>query len=220
MTTPITLDVVSDVVCPWCYIGKHRLEQARALLAADATMPLALELRWRPYELNPDLPPDGLDRRSYCERKFGSLEYANQLYARVAAAAAADSLPLAWQRIARTPNTRAAHRLIELAGRYGVQDALVDALFQAYFVDGRDVGAREVLLELAVAAGLDPVAAATALDDDVAIGPTVTAALADAHELGITGVPAFVYHGRVLFSGAQDPRTIALALTRAVARGL
>ena len=135
-SNPIQLEIVSDVVCPWCYIGKHRLERGLAMLKSGHKF----DIRWRPYELNPTLPAEGMDRRDYCEAKFGSLEYADQLYANVAANAEADGLPMDVAAIKRTPNTRAAHRLIEAAGECGRQDALVDALFKAYFVDGKDVG--------------------------------------------------------------------------------
>ena len=113
------LDIVSDVVCPWCYVGKRRLERALATLED-----FPITVRWRPYELNPTLPRAGMDRREYCERKFGSLEQARRLYARVEAAAAEDDLPMHVERIARTPNTRSAHRLVELAGEHGCQDAV------------------------------------------------------------------------------------------------
>ncbi len=209
------LDIVSDVVCPWCYIGKHRLGQALAMLdeAVD------LEIRWRPFELNPGMPREGMDRRAYCEAKFGSVEYANQLYANVAANARADGLPMAVERIARTPNTRAAHRLIEAAGRAGCQDAVVDALFQAYFVDGRDIGSTATLVDIAAAAGLNADAIETLLrgaggDEEIERQER------EAHELGVNGVPAFLFNGRLLFSGAQTPQTIALSIQRAVAKGL
>lgn len=208
------LEIVSDLICPWCYVGKRRLAQALQQLTD-----LPLEIRWRPFELNPTMPGTGMDRRSYCVAKFGSLDYANQMYARVITAAKDDGLALNVERITRTPNTRAAHRLIEYAGQQGQQDAMVDALFEAYFVNGQDIGSLPQLIELAVTIGLarDAVAAMLARNDgDVAI----EAAENDAHGLGVEGVPAFVYNGRMLFSGAQSPQTIVLALQRAHARGL
>ena len=209
------LDIVSDVVCPWCYIGKHRLGQALEMLDEE----IELDIRWRPYELNPGMPRAGMDRRAYCEAKFGSVEYANQLYANVAANAHADGLPMAVDRIARTPNTRAAHRLIEAAGRAGCQDAVVDGLFRAYFVDGRDIGNTVTLVEIGAAAGLNADALETLLsgatgDDEI------TRQEREAHELGVNGLPAFVFNGRLLFSGAQTPQTIALSIQRAIAKGL
>lgn len=213
--TELAIDIVSDVVCPWCYIGKRRLERAREHLAPR----FELTVRWLPYELNPHMPAAGMERRLYCERKFGSLEYANRLYANVAAHAAAEGLALDYERIARTPNTRAAHALIALAGDAGCQDAVVDALFEAYFVDGLDVGSPAVLADLAVACGLDGAATSRALAD-ASTAARVAGEIDRARELGVDSVPSFVFHGRLLFSGAQDPKTIALALERAVARGL
>ncbi|MEX2482160.1 MAG: DsbA family oxidoreductase [Gammaproteobacteria bacterium] len=209
------LDIVSDVVCPWCYIGKHRLTRALALLE-DAP---PLDIRWRPFELNPTLPAAGMDRRAYCVAKFGSVERANALYANVAANAHADGLPMAVERIARTPNTRRAHRLIELAQTHACQDAVVDALFEAYFVDGRDIGDLETLTALGSAVGIDGDSIAAALTD-AAGGAAIERQEHAAHELGVSGVPSFLYNDRLLFSGAQSPETIARAIQRAAARGL
>lgn len=208
------LDIVSDVICPWCYVGKHRLSRALAQLGE-----FPLEIRWRPYELNPGMPREGMSRRDYCERKFGSWEHARRLYARVEAVAAEDGLPLHVDRIARTPNTRRAHRLIEHAASQGLQDTLVDALFQAYFVDGRDVGDTATLQTIGVAVGLDPKGVAAVLADD-AHDTALEAAEQSAREAGVDGVPAFFYNGRLLFSGAQSADTIALLLTCARTRGL
>ena len=211
----IRLDVVSDVICPWCYIGKHRLEQGLDMLDTDVD----IDVRWRPFELNPTMPREGMDRDTYCERKFGSIEYARQLYANVAANAEADGLPMAVDRIARTPNTRLAHRLIGYAEDHGRQNDVVDALFAAYFVDGRDIGDATVLGEVAHQAGLDGATVDALLAGD---GPDVAieAQECEAQELGVNGVPAFLFNGKLLFSGAQDPRTIALAIEGALAKGL
>lgn len=214
-THALTLDVVSDVVCPWCYIGKARLR--RALEEIDRS--IAVAVRWRPFELNPTLPPDGMDRREYCERKFGSVDRANQLYARVVDAARDDGLPMAIERIARTPNTRAAHGLIALAEDSGNQDAIVDALFKAYFVDGRDIGDTATLLAIGSSAGLDANSTAEALNSSERIA-AIAALEREADERGVSGVPSFLINGRLLFSGAQDARTIARTLERAVAKGL
>lgn len=212
-STPV-LEIVSDVVCPWCYVGKQRLAEALAQLGD-----FPLTIRWRPYELNPGMPRAGMARREYCERKFGSLENANRLYARVVAAADEVGLTINVERMTRTPNTRAAHRLIEWADGEGRQDALVDGLFEAYFVHGEDVGEEAVLLDIAVRAGLARDAARAVLvtaDGDA----TIEVAEQQAHELGVSGVPSFVYNGHLLFSGAQSAETIALTLKRARARGL
>lgn len=205
------LEVVSDVVCPWCYIGKRRLEKALMLLGPA----VAVKVRWRPFELNPDMPPEGMDRAAYCERKFGSLELARELYANCAANATGEGLPMAPERIVRMPNTRPAHRLIWLAERHDVQNALVDALFAAYFFEGRDIGDPDVLADAAVAAGLDRLAVRAFL----ASGDGEAAVYAEEHaaqRLGIDGVPAFVMNGRRLFTGAQVPATMAIMLEAAL----
>ena len=198
-TVPDVVDVVSDVVCPWCYIGKRQLEaMLQALPAADRP-----RVRWHPFQLNPDLPAQGLDRRSYVETKFGGPERAAQVYERVAQAGRDAGLALDFARIDRQPNTLDAHRLIgwSQAAGGGHTDALVEALFRAFFVEGRPIGERPVLAELAAAAGHDPAAARAFLD-----GGDGAAEVAQAdrrmRELGITGVPFFVFGGRVAVPGA------------------
>ena len=202
----VRLGVVSDVICPWCYIGKHRLEQALGALTGKAH----IEVEWLPYELNPDIPRAGMDRETYCVDKFGSLTYVDQLYANVTASADADGLPMDLERIRRTPNTRAAHRLIWYAGTHGVQEAVVDGLFTAYFVDGRDIGAD---------AGLQRDAIETWLAGDDAEGAVVREEQA-ANAAGVDGVPAFLVNSKLIFSGAQSSATMALAISRAIDRGL
>ena len=132
----LSLEVISDAICPWCWVAKHRLDRAIAALGPET----AVEVTWRPFELNPDMPKDGLDRRAYRSHKFGSWERSQALDGQVAEAARSDGLVFRHELIGRTPNTRDAHRLIWLAGREGVQGAVVEALFSAYFHDGRDVG--------------------------------------------------------------------------------
>jgi predicted DsbA family dithiol-disulfide isomerase len=144
------IQVVSDVVCPWCFIGKRRLEKALALLGRqDAAV------EWKPFQLNPDAPPEGMDRRSYRIRKFGSLAYSRQLEERVAAAGAGEGIEFRFDRIASIPNTFEAHRLIWLAGRAGVQNAVVESLFRAYFIDAEDVGDIAVLKRIGTERGLE-----------------------------------------------------------------
>jgi len=130
----IRIDVYSDVICPWCYVGKRRLE--RALQQVSETV--KTRVVWRPFQLNPTMPKNGLDRRQYLETKFGGPEAARAIYDQVAAAGAAEHIPFAFDRIARTPNTFAAHRLIWLAGHQGKQDEMVEVLFHHYFVEGGD----------------------------------------------------------------------------------
>lgn len=210
-----TLDIVSDVICPWCYIGKQRLRTALDMLDAA----IALRVRWQPYELNPSMPPGGLERSAYYTAKFGSEAGAASLIANVTANAHNDGLEMDYSRIARVPNTIAAHRLIWYAERTHCQDAVVDGLFRAYFVEGRNIEDNDVLADIGIAAGIDPTAIATLLAGDEGFD-VVRDAAKRAHRSGIQGVPAFIFNDRFLFSGAQSPETIALSIERAVAKGL
>ncbi len=143
----LTIDVISDVICPWCFIGKRRLEKALRDRAAA--------VRWHPFQLNPDMPREGIERKSYRIRKFGSWERSQELDAHVGAAGRGEGIAFNFDRMARTPNTLDAHRVIWLAGERGVQDAVVEALFLAYFTDGRDLSDRATLADVAAGAGLD-----------------------------------------------------------------
>jgi len=212
---PATLEIISDVVCPWCYIGKRRLERALDMLDAD----VALEIHWQPYELNPAMPRGGIDRSEYYTAKFGSEIGADQLIANVTANAHNDGLEMDYSRIARVPNTIAAHRLIWFAEQHDCQDAVVDGLFRAYFVDGCNVEDNAVLADVAVAAGIERGAVEALLDSEEGLDE-VRAGAKQAHRSGIQGVPAFVFNGRFLFSGAQSPETISLSIKRAIAKGL
>ena len=154
------LDVYSDVICPWCYVGKAHMQAALRLLQADG---LRFDVAWRPFQLNPDMPPEGVARDDYRRAKFGSLERSRALDAQVAAAARAAGLEIRHDRMQRTPNTLDAHRLIRWAETEGGQNALVDRLFAAYFTEGQDVGDKTVLATLAAEAGLDGERATTLL---------------------------------------------------------
>ncbi len=207
------LDVVSDVICPWCYVGKRRLSKALALLGVDAD----ISVRWRPYELNPSMPHAGLARDDYYARKFGSVEQARSRYARVIEAAESEGLTLAYERVARIPNTRLAHRLIWLADAPDIQSTVVDALFRAYFIEGLDLGDLKLLTDIAVSAGLQRESVRAALSGDAGEAEVIQDETA-MRALGIEGVPAFVLNGRYLLSGAQTPETIALTITAALRR--
>ena len=205
------LDVYSDVICPWCYIGKRHMELALAQLAAEGQ---AFEVNWRPFQLNPDMPLPGVERDAYRRAKFGSLERSRELDAQVAAAASAADLPMRHDLMRRTPNTLAAHRLIQFADENGVQNALVDALFTAYFVEGRDIGDRATLLDLAASVGLNADATASFLDSD-RLAREVQDEDRAVRQAGLTGVPTFVLDRHVLFSGAVPPDVFAEALGKA-----
>ncbi|GAC1477869.1 MAG: DsbA family oxidoreductase [Acetobacteraceae bacterium] len=205
------LDVYSDVICPWCFIGKQHMQTALKQLEAEG---LRFTVTWRPFQLNPDMPEGGLPRDEYRRAKFGTLEKSRQLDAEVARAAEAAGIEIRHDRMQRTPNTLDAHRLIRWAGERGRQDALVDRLFQDYFVDGRDIGDRAVLAEAAAAAGLDPAEARAMLDSDAGRAE-VAAEDAAVRRAGLSGVPTFALDNHVLFSGAIPADVFAEALGKA-----
>ena len=147
----LTVDVISDVICPWCYVGKRRLEKAVAAVAGTHEV----VVRWHPFQLNPQMPREGMERRAYRTAKFGSWERSLELDARLVAVGAGEGITFAFDKIERTPNTLDAHRLIRLAGEQGVQDAVVEALFRAYFTEGRDISDRRTLLDVVAGAGLE-----------------------------------------------------------------
>ena len=212
----LAIDVVSDVVCPWCYIGKRRLEAALATLSTRDPG-RAARIRWHPFQLNPDLPPDGVDRRSYLETKFGGPARAAQIYERVRAAGRSVDIPFAFEAIARQPNTQPAHRLIawaQSAAAPDVVDALVERLFRAYFLEGRFVGDPAELVRIAAESGLDAAAVRALLDSD-RFAPEVRASNERAHAAGIDGVPFFVFDGKVAVAGAQEPDVLLDAIAAA-----
>jgi predicted DsbA family dithiol-disulfide isomerase len=202
----LTIDVISDVICPWCFIGKRRLEKAISDRAAS--------VRWHPFQLNPDMPREGIDRRAYRTRKFGSWERSQELDAHVAAAGRGEGIVFHFDKMARTPNTLDAHRIIWLAGESGVQDAVVEALFLAYFTDGRDLSDRATLAGIATEAGLERAEVDALLAGDGGLD-AVRAGEEQARRLGVSGVPLFVVNGRVALSGAQPPELFLQAFEQA-----
>lgn len=204
------IDIVSDAICPWCYIGKRQLERALPMLEQEG---LRFSVHWNPFQLNPDMPKEGRDRMAYRAQKFGSVEKARELDERVANAAAAVGLSFRPDLMLRTPNTLDAHRLIWFAGREGVQDPVMEAVFAAYFTQGRDIGDRDVLADCAVNGGVDRSSAAEFLASDLAAKEMLAADRA-AREAGVNGVPSFFLDGYGLFSGAMPAETIAEALRK------
>jgi predicted DsbA family dithiol-disulfide isomerase len=196
------LDIYSDTICPWCYVGKRRLERA---LAARPQPELAV--RWRAFQLNPGMPLDGMERRAYIEAKFGSADRARRIYDAVSAAGAGEGIAFAFDRIRRTPNTLQSHRLLRHAAALGRQDELLDELFHAYFEAGADIGDVVVLAEIAESAGLDGEEARRYLESD----EDREAVLQEdqvARRQGINGVPCFIFNGRYALSGAQEPEAM------------
>ena len=216
----LRIDVISDVVCPWCYVGKRQLESA--LRRWRQGVPQAPEplVRWHPFQLNPELAESGMARADYMKAKFGSSDPA-AIYERVKAAAQGVGLELGLERIARQPNTLRAHALIADAAAAGTgaengdaQQALVESLFRGYFVDGVDLTDPEILVGLAVAAGM-PEARARAALHDTALLERIAQADVEARRLGVSGVPFFVIDGRVAVSGAQGADALLSAIAQA-----
>jgi predicted DsbA family dithiol-disulfide isomerase len=206
----LRIDIVSDAICPWCYIGKRQLERALATLAEEG---LHFSIHWNPFQLNPDMPKEGRDRASYRLMKFGNPERVREIDERVTGAAANVGLDFRLDQIERTPNTLDAHRLVWLAGREDKQDPVVEALFTAYFTQGRDIGDHEVLADCAAQAGMDQAAVADFLAGDVAAKEMLAADRA-AREAGVNGVPSFFLDGYGLYSGAMPAETMAEALRK------
>src|SRR5262249_28135909 len=194
----LLVDVLSDVICPWCYIGKRRLEKAVAAFDGPAGV------RWLPFQLNPAMPKEGVSRREYRTKKFGSWERSQELDARVGAVGQSEGIHFAFDRIGRTPNTLDAHRLVGLAEGRGVQDAVVEALFRAYFTEGRDIGNRQTLLDVVAGAGLDRHGGEGLLNSDDGL-EAIKEADALARRFEVDGVPLFIVNGKITMTGAQQP---------------
>ena len=203
--TNIPIDVYSDVVCPWCYVGKRRLERALIQLPR-----IPVHITWMPFQLNPTMPVEGTDRSSYLEAKFGSLDAFRRIEEQVNAAAVSEGIAFAFEKITRTPNTFLAHRLIWYAGQQGRQDQIVNALFSGYFEQGADIGSPSVLARLAESAGLDAWAFLRSEEGSA----EVTAEEAAGHRLGIRAVPYFVVNKQYGISGAQPPEVFVRAIEK------
>ncbi len=204
----LAIDVVSDFVCPWCYLGKKRLEAA----VAEESLPVAV--RWRPYQLDPTIPEGGLDRGEYMARKFGRDGRLETIHDNLVRLGAEVGVPFAFDRIRRAPNTLDAHRLVRWSVSTGAQAKVVDRLFRAYFVEGRDVGDRTELLAVAADCRLD----ADIVEELFAEGADIDSVrkeIAEAQAIGISGVPFFIFAGRLAVSGAQDVGLLRRAMTQA-----
>ncbi|MEM7636156.1 MAG: DsbA family oxidoreductase [Pseudomonadota bacterium] len=200
------MDVISDVMCPWCYIGKRRLEKALAMVPD-----VAVDIRWRPYQLDNTIPESGMDRKEYLRNKFGSDEQAAQVYGPVRAAGKDEEIPFEFDKISISPNTLNAHRIIRWAMTEGVQDAAVERLFQLYFVEGANLTDRKVLTDAAVEAGLERAVVERLLESDADLEET-KAEISQAQQMGVTGVPAFIIGSRYAVMGAREPEAIAQAI--------
>lgn len=199
MTAPIKLDVLSDPICPWCYIGKTHLDRA---LAAEEDHPFVIE--WHPFQLNPDMPEDGMDRRTYLENKFGGKDGAIRVYGQIAQHAEDAGIEIDFAAIQKTPNTVNAHRLIHWAGIEGKQNEIVDALFSAYFKEGRDIGDIETLADIADNAGMDAAVVTRLLKSDED-KQSIRDRDVHSREMGVNSVPTFIVGSRHAVPGAQPP---------------
>jgi len=201
----LSIEVVSDVVCPWCYIGKRRLEKALTLLGDEAQV----SVRYLPFQLNPEMPQGGMPRAEYRKAKFGSIERGRQLDARVAAEGRGEGIEFAFERMARTPNTSAAHRLIDLAQRQGQGQKVVDELFRAYFEEGKDVGDPKVLEEIAQRSRVSGWPQESDAGEVAALEEQMRA-------LGISAVPTFIFDRKLGVSGAHPAAALAQAMREAL----
>ncbi|MER9430211.1 DsbA family protein [Mesorhizobium sp. M0408] len=208
----ITVDVVSDVVCPWCFIGQKRLDKAIAAVDID------VHIRWRPFQLDPTIPPEGKNRRDYMVAKFGSEQRIREIHARIEPLGEAEGISFTFDAIKVAPNTLDAHRLIRWAGTAGeaIQNRLVRRLFQLNFEEGANLGDHAVLIEAAREAGMDASVVETLLPTDADV-EAVRTEIATASRMGISGVPCFLLEGKYAVMGAQDADTLADALRQVAA---
>ncbi len=205
------IDVVFDTVCPWCFIGKHRLERALSLRPEVRT-----EIRWRPFLLNPEMPPDGLEWQIYLERKFGSAYRIQRIHGAIAGAGEAEGIAFDFNGIRRIPSSIDSHRLIQWAAGTGKQASLVETIFGAYFVRGQDIGDRDILRRLAISVGLPGDEAEDFLDSGEGAAE-VEGENARVHRLGVGGIPCYIFDGRYAVAGAQEPDMLARLID--IARG-
>lgn len=199
------IDVVSDMVCPWCYLGKRRLETALA-----SRPDIEAEVHWLPFELNPAMPEGGLPRDEYLAARLGGLDALREAQARLTELGAREGITYRFDRIARSPNTRRAHALARIAAEAGRQDATIDALFRGYFESGEDIGNLDTLVRIATGAGLDGVAVEARLRT-AGDGPAIEAIEREIRAAGISGVPFFILDRRLTLSGAQEPQVFESA---------
>jgi predicted DsbA family dithiol-disulfide isomerase len=213
LKTPLIIDVLSDVVCPWCYIGKRRLESALVLFKEQFPSEPTPLVRWSPFQLNPDLPLEGIERTQYLREKFG--DRSQSVYERVSGVGQSVGIDFKFDQILRQPNTLLAHSLIAQAQSQETQASLVEALFKAYFLDALDLTRKEVLRSIAQSAGLSEIAIEEGLGNEHA-HQAVREREKAARELGINGVPFYILNAQLGVSGAQEPQTLLDAMKEAL----
>jgi len=211
MSEPLVIDIVSDVVCPWCYVGKKHIEKALANMPdIDAVV------RWHPFQLDPSIPAEGYDRKAYMAKKFGDGGQLKAAHERLEALGNSNGIAFQFDAISRSPNTLDAHRLIRWADEAGVQDAVVSSLFQSYFEEGLDIGDRSVLAFIAGKAGMDSDLVTARLETDMDV-ESVRAEIAEAGRIGVSGVPFFILAQKLAVSGAQPSEVVMDAIRQAMA---
>jgi predicted DsbA family dithiol-disulfide isomerase len=205
------IDIVSDTVCPWCFIGKRRIERAMAMRPE-----VNFEVFWRPYRLDPNVPREGVDRRAYLKAKFGDSPRSSAMGDAIRSEGTSEGIQFAFDKIAKTPNTLDSHRLVRWAGGAGVQDEVVERLFKAYFFDGRDIGDPSVLAAVAEESGMDANLVTKLLAGDADLAPVEREA-GMANEMGISGVPTFIFDSKFMISGAREPELLVRVIDKALA---
>ena len=212
MSEKVRIDIVSDVVCPWCYLGKARLEKALSMMDG-----VNVEVHWRPYMLDPSIPREGVDRKDYMRKKFGEGPQLADAHQRLTSLGSQVGIAYDFDAISVAPNTMNAHRLIRWSDQAGpgIQDKVVTALFKAYFENGYDIGKDEVLIDIAAKSGMDADIVRQLLPSD-AEEAGVVGEIAQAKQLGITGVPCFIFNQKFAVSGAQEPENLIEAMWEAM----
>ncbi len=205
------IDIIFDTVCPWCYIGKRRLEMALSMRPQIKAKP-----NWRPFLLNPEMPPEGIDRTAYLVKKFGSESRVRRIYGAIGEAGQSVEIDFAFDRIDKTPNSVDSHRLVRFAHERGLADEVAEALFVEFFINGRDIGDLRVLTEIGAANGLDAKEVEAYLNTDADVD-TIHDENVRAHRLGINGVPSFAFNEKFVISGAQEPQVLVRMLDAALA---
>jgi predicted DsbA family dithiol-disulfide isomerase len=211
----LNIEIYSDLICPWCYIGKRRMQAGLKLLGKEFTPKIV----WRPFQLNPDMPVAGMNRKTYRTKKFGSWERSLAMDAEVAATGKSLGIEFNYDKVLITPNTLSGHRLLWWAGQRNQQEPLAEALFRAYFTEGRDVGRHEVLAEIAAETGLTKTEAHAFLDSDAGT-KEVSQETTKGLRLGLQGVPFFIVNGVAAVAGAQNPQTFLEVFQHALGRDL
>ncbi len=203
------IDIVSDTVCPWCFIGKRRIERAMAMRPD-----VEFDVVWRPYRLDPSIPREGVERRAYLKAKFGDSPRTSAMGDAIRSEGASEGITFAFDKIARSPNTLDSHRLIRWSASAGVQNEVVENLFHAYFIEGHDIGSSAVLSEVAGNSGMDSELVAKLLSGDADL-ESVEREAGLANEMGITGVPTFIFDSKFMISGAREAELLVRIIDRA-----